>query len=239
MLAQVNEINKNVDKDKNNTTNNNQIEGNYSYKKSNENSRSLGAGLIYFVGEVFINTIGAAQRVTLQHKGMYPERISLDALTTFGTEISSSANYFETGIRGNWGIFGSDFRYSELNDYTGNLKSIDWLVLVVRIPIKKVKLDYGLGYIDLIDLDQSYLKSSIGFDWILHTLGININSAYQWSEQTSLGTRYKKNFHISLDFNVYNHNHFFLSPQLKYSYQNYFNETEFSIFSAGVVLRLL
>lgn len=232
VYAQVSDINKNVEKDKSNKSSTSS--SSYSENESSNN----GAGFFGFVIEVFAHTIGAAQMAALENKDLYPERVSLETFGTFGTEISSSANYFETGIRGNWGIFATDFRYSNLNDFSGDLKSIDWLVVVFRIPIKNFKIDYGLGFISLIDLDQSYFKSSIGFDLMLHEIGLNINSVYQWSEQTSLGSRYKRNFDFSVDFNVFTHQHLHISPIIKYSYQNYFGETEFSIFSAGAVVRL-
>lgn len=234
VFAQVNEINKNVEKDKNNGNTKSSSSSSSSY---NDSSSSSGAGFIYFIGDI-IHTIGAAQMGALENKDIYPERVSLEAYSTFGTEITSSTNYFETGIRGNWGIFATDFRYTKLNDFTGDLKSLDWLVVVFRIPIKNFKIDYGLGFISLIDLDQSYFKSSIGFDWMFHDIGLNINSVYQWTEQTSLESRYKRNFDFSIDFNALTHQHLHISPILKYSYQNYFDKTAFSIFSVGVVVRL-
>lgn len=235
VFAQVNEISKNVEKEKNNGSTKSSSSSSSSY---NDSSSSSGDGFANFIGAIFINTIGAAQVASLKNKDLYPERISLESFGTFGTEISSSANYFETGIRGNWGIFATDFRYSNLNDFTGDLKSLDWLVVVFRIPIKNFKIDYGLGFISLIDLDQSYFKSSIGFDWMFHDIGLNINSVYQWTEQTSLESRYKRNFDFSVDFNAFSRQHLHISPMIKYSYQNYFNETEFSIFSVGAIVRL-
>jgi hypothetical protein len=231
LIAQVSDINKNVEKDKSNNTSTNSDD----YDSFSNN----GDGFAGFIGSIFINTIGAGQMAALKNKDLYPERISLETFGSFGTEITSSANYFETGIRGNWGIFATDFRYSKLNDFTGDLKSLDWLVLVFRIPIKNFKIDYGLGFISLIDLDKSYFKSSIGFDWMFHYIGLNINSVYQWTERTSLETRYKRNFDFSVDFNAFSFQRLHISPMVKYSYQNYFGESEFSIFSVGAVVRLL
>jgi hypothetical protein len=191
-----------------------------------------------FVTHIFAVTIGAAQRAALENVDIYPERISLEAFTTFGTEFTARSNYFQTGIRGNWGIIGTDFKYSILNDPTGNLESIDWMVFVIRIPIKHFKIDWGLGFIAISDEDQSYGNSSIGFDWRLPNAGLNINSAYQWSAKTSLGSRYKESFSMRVDYNIFNHKKLHISPIVEYSYQNYFSETNFSLYSAGVIIRM-
>lgn len=234
LLAQVSDVNKNIKKDNNNSTT---TKGSSSARSDN-NPSGLGAGLIYFISDIFIGSIVNAQKAVLENKERYPERVSLEVFSTFGTELTNSANYFETGIRGNWGVFATDFKYSYLNDFTGNLKSLDWQVIVFRIPIKGFKIDYGLGFISLPDFDQSYFNSTIGFDWMFHTIGLNIRSHYQWSEQTSLGSRYKKNFDFSIDFKMLTYNKLHINPRLLYSYQNYFEETDFSIYSVGVVLKL-
>lgn len=236
VFAQVNEVNKNVKKDKKNETSGSvDTNSNTSAKKNSSNN---GSGLIYFVANIFIHTIGAAQVAALENKELYPERISLESFSTFGTELTGGTNYFKTRVRANWGIFGSDFTYSKLMDPTGDLNSIDWLVAVFRLPIRSFKIDYGIGFISLADLDKSYFKSSIGFDWRIPSAGLNVSSAYQWSERTSLGSRYKRNFIMRVDFSSYNYRKLHISPLVEYTYQNYFNETEFSLYSLGVVIRL-
>ena len=232
--AQVDDIKKNVEKDKNTTTTKS------SSTESSNTSKKVSSGLIMFVADIFIHTFGAAQMAVLENKDLYPERISLEAFGTYGTEYSttSTSNYWQTGIRANWGMFASDFKYSSIDDRADNLNSIDWLVIVFRIPIKNFKIDYGLGYIDLVDLDQSYFKSSVGFDWRLPNIDLNLSSYYQWSERTSLGSRYKENFIFRVDLKAIGARKLHISPMLEYNFHNYFNETTFSFYSAGVVVRL-
>ena len=110
--------------------------------------------------------------------------------------------------------------------------------MVIRIPIKNFKIDYGLGFISILEQDQTYFNSSLGFDWRLPDLGINIASAYQWSQKTSLGSRYKRGFILRADYEIYGYKKLHLSPMLEYAYQNYFEETSFSLISVGVILRV-
>ncbi len=233
IIAQIDDIKKNVEKDKNTAAKSSSTEGNSS-------SKEVSSGFILFIADIFIHTFGAAQMAVLENKDLYPERVSLEVFGNYGTENSttSTTNYWQTGLRANWGIFASDFKYSVINDRSDDLKSIDWLVVVFRIPIKNFKIDYGLGFISLVGLDQSYFKSSVGFDWRLPSIGLNFSSAYQWSERTSLGSRYKENFIFRVDFKAIGINKLHISPMLEYNYQNYFNETTFSFYSAGVVVRL-
>ena len=232
IMAQVKDVNKNIKKDKENSSKTKSAEMTSSSTNNNDG---------WFVGLVvgfFHYTIGAAQRAALENVDIYPERVSLETFASLGFEFTAPTNYFQTGIRGNWGIIGTDFKYSNLNDPTGRLKSIDWMVVVIRVPIKNFKIDWGIGFIGIINEEQSYGNSSIGFDWRLPNAGVNIASAYQWSGRTSLGSRYKESFNIRVDYNVYSYQRLHVSPLVEYSYQNYFNETRFSLFSVGVVIRL-
>ena len=232
-IGQVGDVNKNVKKDKDKS-------GNTKSTATIDSGSSSSSGGWFFglIIEAFAVTIGAAQRAALENVDIYPERFSLESFTTYGADLKSDAQYFQAGLRGNWGIFGSDFKYTNLIDITGQLKTIDWQVVVIRIPIKNFKIDYGLGFISILDQDQSYFNSSLGFDWRLPNLGVNIASGYQWSQKTSLGTRFKRSYILRVDYEVYNYKKFHLSPMIEYSYHNYFEETTFSLISAGIIIRV-
>ena len=232
-IGQVGDVNKNVKKDKDNSG-----KTKSSATTDSGSSSSSGGWFGGLIIQFFSATVGAAQRAALENVDIYPERFSLESFATYGADINSDAQYFQTGLRGNWGIFASDFKYTNLTDITGQLKTIDWMVVVIRIPIKNFKIDYGLGFISILDQDQAYFNSSIGFDWRLPNLGVNIASGYQWSQKTSLGSRFKRSYILRVDYEVYNYKKFHLSPMIEYSYQNYFEETTFSVISAGVIIRL-
>lgn len=233
VLGQVGDVNKNVKKDKDKPG---KTESTATIDSGS--TSSSGGWFLGLVIEAFGATIGAAQRAALENVDIYPERFSLESFATYGADLNSDAQYFQAGLRGNWGIFASDFKYSNLKDITGQLKSIDWQVVVIRIPIKNFKIDYGLGFISLLDQDQAYFNSSLGFDWRLPNLGVNIASGYQWSQKTSLGTRYKKGFILRADYEIYGYKKIHLSPMIEYAYQNYFEESTFSLISAGVIIRI-
>ena len=233
LFAQVSDVNKNIEKDKESK--------NETSKSSSDTagSSSGGSGFFDFLGTVLFQTVGAGQMAALENRQAYPKRMSLEAYGSYGTEFDSIATiFYKMGLRGTWGIFGSDFRYNHLKDYTGRLNEIERQVLLFRIPIKNVTVDYGLGYIQLPDEDINYFNNSLGLEIWLDQPGITITSGYRWTEKSGLGSRYKKNFEAGISFNALNAGTFHLSPMLGYNYLTYFDETHFSLFSVGLVVGL-
>lgn len=232
LFGQVGDVNKNVEKDK----------AAKSTKSSSDSatssSGSSGSGYADFLGSVLFNSIGAAQMAALENRQAYPKRMALEAYGTYGTEFDTDALLVKTGIRGTWGIFGTDFRYNHLSDHTGKLKEIEWQVILLRLPIRNVIIDYGFGYIQLPENDISYFNNGFSLEVWLDQPGITITTGYRWAQTTNLGSRYKKNFEAAISFNVVNARAFHLSPMLSYNYLNYFEETSFSVFSVGLVVGL-
>jgi hypothetical protein len=236
IMGQVGDVNKNVKKDKDNSNNPKSAE---TSKSSGKDRSSSNCGVCYFFVDLFASTIVAGQKAALENVDIYPERVSFEAFSSFGTGFTNSTNYFQAGMRDNWGIFASDFKNTNLMDQTVNLSTIDWQVIVFRIPLENFKIDWGLGYISVLDISQAYFNSTIGFDLRLPNIGANISSGYQSSARTSLeDTRYKKSFIIRIDYEIYNKNKIHLSPRLEYTYQSYYEETKFSLLSAGLVFRV-
>lgn len=231
-FGQVGDVNKNIEKDKSNSSNK-EITTAEINSQNNSNSWFFG-----FIIEAFAATIGAAQVATLNNLDLYPERVSLESFVSIGTGLNEKEYFFQTGVRGNWGIIATDFKYNDLWDSTGKLQTIDWAVLMFRVPIRSFKIDYGLGFIGVIGKNQSYFNSSIGFDWRIQELRMNINSAYQWSEKTSSGERFKKGFVARVDYEVYRRNKMHICPLIELSYQNYFDQTTFALISGGVMMRI-
>ena len=228
MIAQVGEVNKNIEKSKETTS---------TTSKSNQES-SGGDGLFIFLSEVFIHTIGAAQMAALENKHIYPERVGFNAGVDLGSGFENNTWNITTGARVNWGIFASDFKYNSLSDITGTLNTVDWQVLVLRLPIQSFNLEYGLGFISIPAASDSYGSFSFGFDFKIRPIGTTFGSHYYWTSISSLETRFRKAFELVIDQEVVRQGHFNLCLMMKYSHQNYFAETNFNILSAGVIMKI-
>ncbi len=187
--------------------------------------------------------VAAAQQSALQGKDVYPQRVSLEVPLSFGAQYNESEQgktpmMGQAGARLNWGIFATDFRYIELDDGTDRLPAFDWIVGIVRIPIKGFVPEYGLGFTRLTLLDQSFFKQTLGFDWRISESNWNLAAGYQWTEKLSTGARFKENVYIRLDYALINSGAFHISPLLEYSYQDYFDQVQFNMLSLGVVARI-
>ena len=226
--AQVGEVNENIEKSK---------ETKSTDQNSTNTESSGGDGFFVFLADIFVHTIGAAQMAALENKHIYPERVGFNAGADLGYGFTRNTWNITTQARLNWGVFGSDFKFNSLSDLTGKLNTIDWQVVVLRLPIQSFNLEYGLGFIAIPKQSESYGSFSFGFDFKIRAIGTTLGSHYYWSSITSLDTRFRRAFEVTGDVEVIQNGHFHLCLLAKYSYQNYFEETNFNIAGIGVVLK--
>jgi hypothetical protein len=99
--------------------------------------RSGGGGVAtYFFFDFFINNLPALQQRVLQKRDINPSIVSLDVIGQVATQPS---RYYLSNprLRGNWGIFSTDFRFNYLleENATGNqdLGTFDWQILQLNI----------------------------------------------------------------------------------------------------------
>jgi len=188
-------------------------------------------GVVKSVGMVTV----VAQKQVLDKRDRIPNLISLETGLESGVNLSELT--LHPNLRGNWGLFASDFRYSLLHDYSGTLQSFDWQVLILRIPIKNLKLNYGIGFTSLLDPQTTYFESSTGFDLSLQENQINISSSYRWTSRKSDDARYRQEVKIVGDYRIWHKGRFQLSPSVGVTYQDYFEKHRYLFFNVGVKLR--
>lgn len=184
-------------------------------------------------GYLLVQPFVYGQNAALEDLGEYPERLSLEAFSSFGGQLNALSRYFQTGIKGNWGIFAMDVRYENLFEPIEKLRIINWNILMLSIPIHHFKLEYGLGTYYILEPESSFFKQQLGAELRLPNWGLTLATSYQWSE-----SNFRKAFGGTIDYEVYTKGILHISPKFEYSYQNFFGQNQFSIYSLGVVLRL-
>ena len=231
-FSQVDNIKRDVKKDKSSSS---------SRSSSSESSGDEGSSIL---GYIFVKSFeglyylgAAAQESALSHANEHPELISAEIAASAGFDFGHHSSFLQPSVKLNYGIFATEFRYAQLKDNTGKLKSIDWQVLKFRVPIQNVKLEYGMGFTNLTDMHQSYFENSLGVDWRLNRLGANVRANYRWCQNTSLDSRYREEANIAFDYEIKSHKGFHLSPMVGVAYQNYFASNEFAFIQVGVVCR--
>ncbi len=163
--AQVSNIKSNVQHDSQRTSYYTASSWSVSHSEHQSFGESLAASIVAGIIDCASFVTVEAQKAVIRDPKDYPNTISLEGTIDYGS--NGSALTFAPAIKGNWGIFGSEMRYALLHDYTGSLESFDWQVLILRIPIKNIKLNYGLGFTSLLSPKTNYFESSTGFDLYL------------------------------------------------------------------------
>ncbi|MCW3787399.1 hypothetical protein [Plebeiibacterium sediminum] len=241
LICQVRDIKEDIKNDKSSTSSSKSYSSTYSSNRSSScyEDESFGD---WIAGEIFYGIVKGvgfvtyqAQSNVLENRDRYPNIISFEAGLDWGTTFSE--NTLNPSVRLNWGIFASDFRYSELMDNTGRLRSWDWQVLVVRVPIKNLKINYGIGFTSILDPVESYFESSTGFDLNLINSKLNFNGNYRWTKRKS-DERYRQEVKVTGDFTVINNGTFHVSPMIGCTYQEYFGKHHYLFLNAGFKIRL-
>ncbi|MFW5889935.1 MAG: hypothetical protein ACOCTO_00940, partial [Marinilabiliaceae bacterium] len=169
----------------------------------------------------------------------HPETFSFQTDLTSGFNTGSdNALLLSPSLRVNWGLFASDIRYLYTDDVTGSLKSLDWQVIKLRFPISNFKIEYGIGFSHVISPSETYFEQSAGFDWCFFDRKTTLEGQYRWSGTTSSGERYRQEGSVSIDHEVTRFGNFRFAPLIGFTYQDYFNSTQFRFVRIGLRLRI-
>jgi len=238
-FSQVSNIKEKIENDKKESTPYNSTSK--TTKSSNRNSfqeESLGESL---AEEIFIGLVRGvsfityhAQKSALYHKEDIPNLISAEIYSDIGSTFEETS--FDAGIRGNWGILSSEFNYNILNDNTGTLKTINWQALIIRVPLKNIKFNYGIGFTTIQEPRNTYFESSIGLDFNSNNNKWNFNSIYKWTARKK-EERFRQIAKCSIDYSAYRRGFFNLAPYVGFEYQNYFMDDWFMFGKVGMKIR--
>lgn len=159
-----------------------QVDDIKSASKNNSSNRSSGSGSsdrgsggggnMFFFFDMF-RLLGAWQGNVLDKRDNVPQIVSLDLMMHMAAQPSSYYT-FNPRIRGNWGIFSSDFRVNYLFEQTidggSDLTTIDWQILQLNfVNTKHVIVRAGAGYMqeqfaDHLSYFESTISSNLMFD---------------------------------------------------------------------------
>jgi hypothetical protein len=178
----------------------------------------------------------AAQKSTLKKRNEIPDIVSLSTGLDFQSNFYSQT--FNPKIRGNWGLFSTDFQYTSLHDHSGSLNSVDWQVLILSIPIKILKVNYGIGFTSLLEPKTTYFESSVGIKLSLNKYKLNLNTNYRWTTQKLNSNRYRQVFNFTADYQIWSNGNIHLSPLVGVNYQEYFSKHTYLLYTLGVRFRV-
>ncbi len=206
----------------------------HSYDNS-DNDLAFIAEIAYGIAKGVSFITYEAQKEVLKQRDNYPNIISFETKLDYGTNFHKIT--FTPSARINWGILASDIRYNLLHDNTGNLSSLDWQVLILRIPTKYIGIHYGIGFTSIRDPKESYLESSTGFDISTIQNKLNIDFNYRWTEKKEIRSRYRQEVKINAGFLTMHTKNLYLYPNIGYTYLQYYKRHKYGLVNAGIKIR--
>ncbi len=242
--AQVRDVRSNVEKDK--AEKRSAYSGEFrEYESTSYSPPEIADGLGEFIvgGLFYITAYGIyrgldyGQYLMQRRRVKHPETFSLQGDLVSGFDFKRNAGMVTSSVRGNWGLFASDMRFISTHDVTGSMNAIDWQVVKLRLPIKNIKLDYGIGFSYFLSPSKIYFDRSAGFDWCFINRRATLQGEFRWSQDTNLG-RYRKESGISLDYETGLVGRFGFCPSIGFVYQDYFGTTQFRFVQLGMKVRL-
>lgn len=195
----------------------------------------------FFLVDMFrILTVGIAEEVkkgqdtVLSVIDKYPERKSIELSGTYGSGAHPFSNLFTGAFRGNYGIFATDFRHARLYDFRGNLSTIDWQILMLRIPIESVKLEFGIGFTSLYEPSNMWGENSLGIEAGLLKNRLVIKSQYRKTFVKSQNYPFRQEANLQISFQAFKHQKLHIFPIMEFTHQNYYNEFHMNFIRVGI-----
>jgi hypothetical protein len=211
--------------------------------KSESGSRGGGGGGGFFA-EVLFGGIVEWQTFKLQDdRARYPSMVSLDIMVQ-GAIKPSSYYMLWPRIRGNWGIFSSDFRINYLieEDIEGfkHIRTNDWQVLQINLVTSRFfTFRLGTGFMqEAFGARREFSESA--FMLFIHApdQSKNIGFEYRFAKDWETGANPRREFSIQYQHEIFRTGILHGYATAGGVYQKYYNTIEVWGIQAGLMLRL-
>ena len=198
--------------------------------------------------QVFTTILIEHHKEIMNLKNIDPSVLSLDlrANFTLGLHHSMDTNHISVnylpGVRGNIGIFSSDFRFNMLTEYTNDMpnsfKSWEWLFLLNIKPSETFRITFGTGMQKENSTGNIYNQHYLGFK-----IGVLNNKDYIEAD-TRLSTNYATEnfpfFEGAISYNTRIINFDFANVYIRIGgiYQNYYSAYDIWAANGGIIFNL-
>lgn len=221
-------------------------------KKSSENagkkegsggSSSSGGGPNVFAFIDLFRVVGTWQAYKLEKHEANPRIISLEVFTQAAVQPS---NYYVINprVRGNWGLFSTDFRYNWLiqQDVSGakELSTFDWQILQLNLITTRSVIGRigGGNYYENFGAHQSFFESTFGLSVFPENWPLAFNAEYRVANDFSTGAVPRREFGLNLERPVFSFGAWHGNATLGGQYQRYYESVSVWGIQAGLALRV-
>lgn len=204
---------------------------------------SAAGGAFYFFGDLLIRGTFMAQKNVLQRRGEVPNVLSLEV---FGQAAFQPSSYyiFNPRVRGNWGIFLSDFRMNYMLEETitgtADLRTNDWQILGINfINRNQVTARVSTGIMsEIFDEGSTYNESVFGLNIMSRNQAIGGTGEFRIARDYDTGVNPRIEASVGVQRRLFERNvmHVFVIGGVMF--QRYYNEINVWGFQGGLAFKL-
>lgn len=206
-------------------------------------SRGSNASLIYFFADFTVRTIIPWQINTLQKKGEVPNVLSLEVYGQ--TSIQPSTYYvFNPRVRGNWGIFLTDFRMNYMIEEKigrpADLRTDDWQILGLNIiNTRRVTARISTGFMhEAFGDGNSYSESAAGLSVMSDNQRSGVMGEFRWARDYATNRNPRLEGSIFYQQKLFDHKAIHMFATGGVQFQRYYNEINVWGIQGGLAFKL-
>lgn len=214
--------------------------GNYTGSDGGSSRR----GGSFFMVDLLFNGVFQWQGAKLRDdRSRYPSMVSLDVMLQGGVKPSSYYLLWPR-VRGNWGLFSTDFRMNYLieDDVDGykHIRTNDWQIIQINLITSRfITLRAGTGVMqETFGGEQTFSESAF-------MLGVHapdqtkaIGFEYRFSKDWETGANPRREFSVQYQHQVFSAGALHGNLSVGAVYQKYYNSIEVWAVQAGLVFRI-
>jgi hypothetical protein len=200
------------------------------------------AVFVYFLADA-INGLVNWQQYKLQKRDQNPYLVSLDIISQVAIQPSRYYLY-NPRIRGNWGLFSTDFRVNYLLQETGNgtddLSSLDWQILQLNIvTTRNVIGRVGGGFMkENFGGRQSFFESTYGVFVQSNNKKLGGSIEYRVAQDYNTGMIPRRELSAQFEKRLFSSGYWNTYLTLGGVYQNYYEKISVWGVQVGVAFRV-
>ncbi|MFY0652952.1 MAG: hypothetical protein JXQ96_13000 [Cyclobacteriaceae bacterium] len=213
-----------------------------SSSKSSEDNYSYNSGSsVFFFLEIIdiFSLMGQGHKELLSRKEEEPWLVSLEGMMHAGYYGKETATVLAPSIRGNWGLFSTQFRYNQFQDFTGAFPTFDWQVVQLNLVARpQFNLRVGTGFMHEIDNDKSLNEHYLGLDFHFDNRKINPTMEFRWAEDYERGITGRFEWNTRVDYRLMTVGKIDVNLMAGFMYQKYYESVNFYFAQTGINLNL-
>ena len=211
--------------------------------KGGDRGGSGGSAFFFYFMADAINGLADWQQYKLKKREVNPYLVSLDVITQVATQPS---RYYLVNprVRGNWGLFSSDFRVNYLLEETDNgttdLSSIDWQVVQFNIvTTRNVVGRLGAGFMkENFGGRQTFFESSVGALIQSSSKKTGISFEYRWAQDFETDVTSRREFSAQFEKRLASRGYWNTYLTIGGVYQRYYESISVWGVQAGLAFRI-